>query len=210
MTSKTSLSPKSAPLRFPLAGRNEPGAHGASSRNGVVRRVQPAPRPSRTSSSDFRQSSPLHVEDRKARDEGDADNQRAPVRNQTARELYKLMPEQATEARRQGAIRYVSADQRERVAKQRSPARSRGHRRDQELRASGETVPSNSPISVATDDSIRHSGPERRYGHKRRKLAGAFIPGRRVVNCVITYARRLKDPQYELLRGSPAAFGISA
>jgi hypothetical protein len=42
-----------------------------------------------------------------------------------ARELYKLTPEQTTEARRHGAVRYVSADQRERVAKAASPAKKR-------------------------------------------------------------------------------------
>jgi hypothetical protein len=42
-----------------------------------------------------------------------------------ARELYRLTPEQTTEARRHGAIRYVSADQRERVAKAASPAKKR-------------------------------------------------------------------------------------
>jgi hypothetical protein len=43
---------------------------------------------------------------------------------------------------------------------------------------------------------------------RRRKLAGEHIPDGEW-QWFIDYARRLKDPQYELLRGSPAAFGFS-
>ena len=128
-----------------------------------------------------------------------------------ARELYKLTPKQATEARRQGAIRYTSAGQRERVAK---AAITREENRViaeiKKLRASGEIVPSNSP------DQRRHGqfypvtpDADRRYRDiRRRKLAGEFIPDGEW-QWFIDYARRLKDPQYELLRGSPAAFGFS-
>jgi len=133
------------------------------------------------------------------------------VETKRARELYKLTPEQATKARRQGAIRYTSADQRERVAK---AAITREENKViaeiKKLRASGETVPSNSP------DQRRHGrfysitpDAERRYRDvRRRKLAGEHIPDGDWQQ-FIDYARRLKDPQYELLRGSPAAFGFS-
>jgi hypothetical protein len=128
-----------------------------------------------------------------------------------ARELYNLTPEQATEARRQGAISYTSADQRERVAKA-------GITREEtkviaeikKLRASGEHVPSYSP------DKRRHGSSypvseyaERRYrALRRRKLAGEHIPDGEW-QWLVDYARRFKDPRYELLRGSPGAFGFS-
>ncbi len=78
------------------------------------------------------------------------------------------------------------------------------------LRASGENVPSNSP------DKRRHGSSypisehaEGRYrAIRRRKLAGEHIRDGEW-QWFIDYARRLKDPQYELLRGSPAAFGFS-
>jgi len=128
-----------------------------------------------------------------------------------AAELFGLSPKQATIARRQGAIRYASADQRERVAK---AALTREENRViaeiKKLRAFGETVPSNSP------DQRRHGrfysitpDAERRYRDiRRRKLAGEHIPDGEW-QWFIDYARRLKDPQHELLRGSPAAFGFS-
>ena len=63
-----------------------------------------------------------------------------------ARELFGLTPERATQARRHGAISYVSADQRERVAKA-SITREENKvvATIKKLRSSGETVPSNSP-----------------------------------------------------------------
>lgn len=128
-----------------------------------------------------------------------------------AHELYKLTPKQATEARRQGAIRYISADQRERVAK---AAITREENRVvaeiKKLRASGEAVPSNSPDKARHGSSYPVSvGAEHSYrAIRRRKLAGQHIPDGEW-QWFIDYARRLKDPQYELLRGSPAAFGFS-
>jgi hypothetical protein len=78
------------------------------------------------------------------------------------------------------------------------------------LRASGEHVPSHSP------DKRRHGwsqpitpGAGERYRELRRlKLAGQHIPDGDW-HWFIDYARRFKDPRYELLRGSPAAFGFS-
>src|SRR5580658_5336564 len=63
-----------------------------------------------------------------------------------ARQLFGLAPEKATEARRQGTIRYVSADQRERVAKAAiTREETKVIAEIKRLRASGEHVPSNSP-----------------------------------------------------------------
>jgi hypothetical protein len=128
-----------------------------------------------------------------------------------ARELFGLSPEQATEARQHGAIRYVSADQRERVAK---AAITREENKVvaeiKSMRAAGGHVPSNSP------DQRRHGrfhpvtpDAERRYRDvRRRKLAGEHIPDGEW-HWFIDYARRFRDPRYELLRGSPGAFGFS-
>lgn len=128
-----------------------------------------------------------------------------------ASELFGLTPEKATEARAAGAIRYVSADQRERVAK---AALTREETKVvaeiKKLGAAGERVPSNSP------DKRRHGSwypisadAERRYRSiRRRKLAGEHIPDGEW-HWFIDYARRFKDPRYELLRGSPGAFGFS-
>jgi hypothetical protein len=127
------------------------------------------------------------------------------------RERFGLTPEQATEARRRGAIPYVSADQRERVAKaaitgeeNRVVAEIKG------MRAAGRHVPSNSPdkrrhgrFHVVTPDT------ERLYREiRRRKLAGELIPDGEW-HWFIDYARQFRDARYELLRGSPGAFGFS-
>jgi hypothetical protein len=128
-----------------------------------------------------------------------------------ARELFGLTPEKATEARRNRAISYVSADQRARVAK---AAITREENRVvteiKRMWAAGGHVPSNSP------DKRRHvwSHPvmldtERRYREiRRRKLAGELIPDGEW-HWFIDYARQFRDPRYELLRGSPGAFGFS-
>ena len=128
-----------------------------------------------------------------------------------ASELFGLTPGRATEARRHGAISYTSANQRERVAKAAiTREETKVISEIKRLRASGEQVPSHSP------DRRRHgtSHPvseyaERRYrALRRRKLAGEHIPDgdwQRLVD----YARRFKDPRYELMRGSPAAFGFT-
>jgi hypothetical protein len=128
-----------------------------------------------------------------------------------ASELFGLTPEKATQARRRGAISYVSADQRERVAK---AAITREENNViaaiKKLRSSGDTVPSNSP------DNRRHGSfypvseyAERRYrALRRRKLAGEHIPDGDW-QWLVDYARRFKDPKYELMRASPAAFGFT-
>jgi len=126
-------------------------------------------------------------------------------------ELFGLSPEKATQARQYGAISYASADQRERVAK---AAITREENKVvaaiKKMRASGETVPSGSP------DKRRHGTlhpvsehAERRYRTlRRRKLAGEHIPDGDW-QWLVDYARRFKDPKYELMRGSPAAFGFT-
>jgi hypothetical protein len=128
-----------------------------------------------------------------------------------ARELFGLTPEKVTEARRHGAISYVSADQRERVAKAAiTREETKVIAEIKRLRAAGEHVPSYSP------DKRRHGSSysvsphaERRYRElRRRKLAGEHIPDGEW-QWLVDYARRLKDPRYELMRGSPAAFGFS-
>jgi hypothetical protein len=126
-------------------------------------------------------------------------------------ELFGLTPETATQARRNGAVSYVSADQRERVAK---AAITREENKViaaiKKLRASGETVPSNSQDRRrhGTSHPISEHAEGRYRAIRRRKLAGEHIPDGEW-QWFIDYARRLKDPHYELLRGSPAAFGFS-
>lgn len=128
-----------------------------------------------------------------------------------ARELFGLAPEKATEARRQGAISYASADQRERVAKAAiTREETKVIAEIKKLRSSRQDVPSYSP------DKRRHGSThpvseyaERRYrALRRRKLAGEHIPDGDW-QWLVDYARRFKDPRYELLRGSPAAFGFT-
>jgi hypothetical protein len=128
-----------------------------------------------------------------------------------ARELFGLTPEKATQARRHGAISYVSADQRERVAK---GAITREENNViaaiKKLRSSGEAVPSNSPDKRrhGTSHPVSEHAEGRYRAIRRRKLAGEHIPDGEW-QWFIDHARRLKDPQYELLRGSPAAFGFT-
>jgi hypothetical protein len=128
-----------------------------------------------------------------------------------ARELFGVTPEKATQARRHGAISYVSADQRERVAK---AAITREENNViaaiKKLRSSGEAVPSNSPDKRrhGTSHPISEHAEGRYRAIRRRKLAGEHIPDGEW-QWFIDHARRLKDPQYELLRGSPAAFGFA-
>jgi hypothetical protein len=127
-----------------------------------------------------------------------------------ANELFGLTPEKATQARRRGAISYASADQRDRVAK---AALTREENKViaaiKKLRASGQPVPSNSPDKRrhGTSHPISEHAEGRYRAIRRRKLAGEHIPDGEW-QWFIDHARRLKDPQYELLRGSPAAFGF--
>ena len=78
------------------------------------------------------------------------------------------------------------------------------------LRASGQHVPSYSPDKRrhGTFHPVSEHAEGRYRAIRRRKLAGEHIPDGEW-QWFIDHARRLKDPQYELLRGSPAAFGFS-
>jgi hypothetical protein len=128
-----------------------------------------------------------------------------------ASELFGLTPEKATEARRDGSISYTSANQRERVAKAAiTREETRVISEIKRLRASGEAVPSNSPDKRrhGTSHPVSEHAEGRYRAIRRRKLAGEHIPDGEW-QWFIDHARRLKDPQYELLRGSPAAFGFS-
>jgi hypothetical protein len=125
--------------------------------------------------------------------------------------LFGLTPEKATEARRQGALSYTSADQRERVAKAaltrettKIVAEIKRHR------AAGDHVPSNSPDKARHGRSyqITPDAGERYRELRRRKLEGEHIPDGEW-HWLVDYARRFKDPRYELLRGSPGAFGFT-
>jgi hypothetical protein len=125
--------------------------------------------------------------------------------------LFGLSPEKATEARRQGAISYTSAEQRERVAK---AARTRETTKIvaeiKRRRAAGDHVPSNSRDKRRHGRSyaITPDAGERYRELRQRKLAGQHIPNGEW-HWFIDYARRFKDPRYELLRGSPGAFGFT-
>ena len=128
-----------------------------------------------------------------------------------ARELFGLSPEQATEARRHRAISYVSADQRQRVEKVAvTREETKVVAEIKKLRASGDRVPSYSSDTRRDGASYPVSADaERRYRDiRRRKLAGEHIPDGEW-HWFIDYARRFRDPRYELLRGSPGAFGFS-
>jgi hypothetical protein len=112
-----------------------------------------------------------------------------------ASELFGLTPERATQARRHGAVPYVSADQRERVAKAAiTREETKVIAEIKKLRASGGHVPSYSP------DKRRHGSShsvseyaERRYrALRRRKLAGEHIPDGDW-QWLVDYGRRFKD-----------------
>ena len=121
----------------------------------VLRRFRSADAGAKHQAWSLAEGSPLRPEGR-ARNQGDANDQRAPVRDKAGRELFGLTPEKATEARRHGAISYVSADQRERVAKAAITREEKKVIADiKKLRASGETVPSNSPDKRRHGSRIR-------------------------------------------------------
>jgi hypothetical protein len=128
-----------------------------------------------------------------------------------AHELFGLTPEKATEARRYGGVSYVSADQRERVAKAAiTREETKVVAEIKKLSATSERVPSYSPDKRRHGSSYPISADaERRYrAIRRRKLSGEHIPDGEW-HWFIDYARRFRDPRYELLRGSPGAFGFS-
>ena len=100
-----------------------------------------------------------------------------------ARELFGLSPEQATEARRHRRNSYVSADQRERVAKAAiTREENEGHRRDQEAprvrRARSEQLARQKTPWELVPDFCRRGAPLSR--HKAAQARRGAYPGRRV------------------------------
>jgi hypothetical protein len=95
------------------------------------------------------------------------------------RERYGLQsPEIATEARKQGALEYQSAEQRERVAK---AAGTRLDKREmsviEKLRAEGERIKSANPHRPSGRGFHVKPGDAERYSAiVRRKMAGEWIP----------------------------------
>jgi hypothetical protein len=123
-----------------------------------------------------------------------------------AGELFGLTPERATEARRQGAISYITADQRERVAK---AARTRVVNRVAKAASAREHVPNNSPNPRRHGRSFAlRPGAAVRYRElKGRKLAGeTLLDGD--WHWMMDVASYFDDPDLAVLRGSPGAFGI--
>lgn len=123
-------------------------------------------------------------------------------------EKYGLTPERAAEARRQGAISYVSADQRERVAK---AARTRVDKRVAAGSAKGARIPNNSPNPRRHGRAItlRPSDRERYRELRRRKIAGETIPDGDW-HWLMDVASFYDDPDLAILRGSPGAFAVTA
>jgi hypothetical protein len=123
-----------------------------------------------------------------------------------AGELFGLTPERATEARRQGAISYITADQRERVAK---AARTRVVNRVAKAASAREHVPNNSPNPRRHGRSfaLRPGAADRYRELKGRKLAGETLPDGDW-HWMMDVASYFDDPDLAVLRGSPGAFGI--
>ena len=208
-SSLSSQNPRRRALAWPIGANGD--AQGAASVERVLRRLHAAHAGTERQARPFAESAPLRFEDRKAGNESDADDQRAAVRDQTLARAIRSYAGKGDASRAVRAQFYVSADQRERVAKAAiTREETKVIAEIKKLRASGEHVPSNSP------DKRRHGSwypitadAERRYRDlRRRKLAGQHIPDGEW-HWMIDYARRFKDPRYELLRGSPGAFGFS-
>ncbi len=121
-------------------------------------------------------------------------------------ELFGLTPEKATEARRQGAISYITADQRRRVAK---AARTRVVNRVAKAASAREHVPNNSPSPRRHGRSfaLRPGAADRYRELKGRKLAGETLPDGDW-HWMMDVANYFDDPDLAVLRGSPGAFGI--
>ena len=97
--------------------RRDRNPQGAVSGERVVRRLCASRARAEHQAGSFAESAPLRLEDSEARHESDADNQRAPVRNQTRSRAVRSDTEAGDRSASPGRDRYTSADQRERVAK---------------------------------------------------------------------------------------------
>ncbi len=127
-----------------------------------------------------------------------------------ASELFHLSPEQATEARRQGAIDYATADQRERVAK---AARTRIKKRIVKGAETRTRLPTNSPNPRKHGRTImlRPGDAERYQGLKQRRLGGEELPIGEWV-WLMDIGEYFGDPDVGFMRGSPTSggFGFAA
>lgn len=127
-----------------------------------------------------------------------------------AGERFGLSPEQATEARRQGAIDYVTADQRSRVDK---AARTRIKNRIVKGAETRTRLPTNSPNPRKHGRSImlRPGDAERYQSLKQRRLAGEELPISDWV-WMIDVGEYFGDLDVGFMRGSPASggFGFAA
>ena len=159
-----------------------------------------------------REGAPLRPEGRQARDQGDAYDKRPPVRDEKGARAVRphtragdgsaspwrnsLRVRRPTRARRQGGNHSRGDEESSRRSRSSAPPASMFRA----IRRTSDATGSWYPISADA---------ERRYrGIRRHKLAGEHIPDGEW-HWFIDYARRFKDPRYELLRGSPAAFGFS-
>ena len=122
-----------------------------------------------------------------------------------AQALFKLSPEQATEARKQGAISYKTARQRESVAKAKNTHFSN-------------TLPDKIDRDVRRNARIEgykgkpHYRLTRKMGElaltaRARKLAGEYLPDGEW-HAMVDVAKHYNDPKYEYLRASPGSFSI--
>ncbi len=127
-----------------------------------------------------------------------------------AGELFGLSPEKATEARRQGAIDYATADQRERVAK---AARTRIKKRIAKGAETRMRLPTNSPNPRKHGRTImlRPGDAERYQGLKQRRLGGEELPIGEWV-WMMDIGEYFGDPDVGFMRGSPTSggFGFAA
>jgi len=124
-----------------------------------------------------------------------------------ARERYGMAsPEIATEARKQGALSYSSADQSERVAK---AARTRVVSRVKKAVGRRGTVPTNSPDKRRHGRiiTLRPGDAERYQDLKRRRLAGEQLPIGDWV-WMMDVGQYFGDPDVDFMRGSPVSFNM--
>jgi hypothetical protein len=127
-----------------------------------------------------------------------------------AGELFGLSPEKATEARRHNAISYLSADQRQRVAKAKNTLQEkRIAAQIAENYKARENIPSRSPQPTRHSSRWRPKATDAEWYRefRRRKLAGEYIPDGEW-HRFIDYAQKFKDPAVAVLRASPGAMNF--
>src|SRR5271165_2677256 len=114
-------------------------------------------------------------------------------------ETYGFTPEQATEARKQGAISYVSQGQKERVSK--AANTRQGHKVD---KRSGEYIPSSNPSVKRRGQTLSPAAIERYKRNRQRKLDGDFLDWKEWFE-LIDIATATKNAKLPMLRQSPPA-----